>query len=311
VRPSSGTQVVAATSAELSPVVSHDGFREQRRRKRSNTSDDELATHKKVNPQASTLPAKKQAEVAIKNYYAPLRTVEMDAEDVGDSPAPEEEQQQKTTGRPPPIVMTSATNLINLQNSLKGVVKGNYEFRSTRNGTRVVTREMADYCAIRAYFDTQKLNYFTFYAKSEKPIKAVIRHLPIDTPAEDISNGLVELGFDILSVKQMTTTRPSESGRKEINLPLFLITLRRNEKSQTIFKLNGLCHIAIRVEAYKAQNNITQCYNCQKFGHIWANCRQPPRCMWCGGGHLHKECPEAEKETSTPNCCNCSLKEGE
>jgi hypothetical protein len=121
---------------------------------------------------------------------------------------------------------------------------------------------MADYSAIRTYFDTHKLNYFTFYAKSEKPIKTVIRHLPIDTPAEDISNGLVDLGFDIISVKQMTTTRPSDSGRNQINLPLFLITLRRNEKSQTIFKLNGLCHIAIRVEAYKAQNNITYCHNC-------------------------------------------------
>jgi hypothetical protein len=170
---------------------------------------------------------------------------------------------------------------------------------------------MADYSAIRTYFDSHKLNYFTFYAKSEKPIKAVIRHLPIDTPAEDISNGLVDLGFYVISVKQTTTTRSSESGRKQINPPLFLITLMRNEKSQTIFKLNGLCHIAIRVEAYKAQNNITQRYNCQKFGHIGANCRQPPRCTWCGGGHLHKDCPEAEKENSTPNCCNCSLQEGE
>jgi hypothetical protein len=148
VKPSSGTQVVAATSAEPSQEVSRDGFREQRRRKRSNTSDDELVTHKKANPQASTLLAKKQAEVSIKNY-TPLRTMEMDAEDVGDSPAPEEEQQQKKTGRPPPIVLTSATNLINLQNCLEGVVKGNYEFRSTLNGTRVVTREMADYSAIR------------------------------------------------------------------------------------------------------------------------------------------------------------------
>jgi hypothetical protein len=31
----------------------------------------------------------------------------------------------------------------------------------------------------------------------------------------------------------------------------------------------------------------------------------------CGGGHLHKECPETQKENSTPNCCNCKLKEGE
>jgi hypothetical protein len=67
----------------------------------------------------------------------------------------------------------------------------------------------------------------------------------------------------------------------------------------------------IKVEAYRAQSGLTQCFNYQQFGHVWANCRQPPRCLWCGGGRLHKECPEAEKENSTPNCCNCNLQEGE
>jgi hypothetical protein len=28
---------------------------------------------------------------------------------------------------------------------------------------------------------------------------------------------------------------------------------------------------------------------CQKFGHVWASCRQPPRCMWYGEDHLHRE----------------------
>jgi hypothetical protein len=102
-------------------------------------------------------------------------------------------------GRPPPIVLTSATNLISLQRNLKGLVKDNFEFRSTRNGTRVVTREMEDYQSIRKHFDSNHLNYFTFHPKSDKPIKAVIRHLPSDTPAEDISNGLQDLGYSILS----------------------------------------------------------------------------------------------------------------
>jgi hypothetical protein len=73
---------------------------------------------------------------------------------------------------------------------------------------------------------------------------------------------------------------------------LILITLPRTAKSQEIFRLTALCHIAIRVEAYRAQNCLMQCHNCQQFGHVWANCKQPPRCLWCGGGHLHKECPE-------------------
>jgi hypothetical protein len=65
------------------------------------------------------------------------------------------------------------------------------------------------------------------------------------------------------------------------------------------------------MEAYKAQNGLTQRFKCQQFRHVWANCRQPSRFLWCGGDHFHKECPDAEKENSTPNCCNCSLKEGE
>jgi hypothetical protein len=71
------------------------------------------------------------------------------------------------------------------------------------------------------------------------------------------------------------------------------------------------CHTTIRVEAYRAQNGPTQCHNCQQIGHSWANCKQPPRCLWCGDGHLHKEHPEKENAASTPACCNYHLAEGE
>jgi hypothetical protein len=65
---------------------------------------------------------------------------------------------------------------------------------------------MADYSVIREYLSSQNLNYFIFYPKSMKPIKAVIRHLPGNTPAEELYEGLVELDFEIISVKQMSTT---------------------------------------------------------------------------------------------------------
>jgi hypothetical protein len=54
-----------------------------------------------------------------------------------------------------------------------------------------------------------------------------------------------------------------------------------------------------------------QCPKCQKFGHVWANCKQLHCCMWCGGDHLQKECPEKGNTSSTPTCCNCRLAEGE
>jgi hypothetical protein len=53
-----------------------------------------------------------------------------------------------------------------------------------------------------------------------------IQHLPGNTLAEEIYKGLVELGFDIISMKQMSTTRRSQ-GSSSTSLPMFLITLSR------------------------------------------------------------------------------------
>jgi hypothetical protein len=79
-------------------------------------------------------------EDVTRNYFAPLRTAEMETDAV-----PHDEAVPGNTGRPPPVVLTSATNLIHLQKQLKGVLKDNFEFRSTRNGTRIITKTMADF----------------------------------------------------------------------------------------------------------------------------------------------------------------------
>jgi hypothetical protein len=78
------------------------------------------------------------------------------------------------------------------------VVRENFEFRSRRIGTRVITRNVADFQSIKSHFDSQNLSYYSF-PKSEKPIKAVICSLPDNTPEEDISDGLMSLGFDVVS----------------------------------------------------------------------------------------------------------------
>jgi hypothetical protein len=252
-------------------------------------------------------------EVSTKNFFAPLRTAEMEIEQTNVEDSSNEPQQSaaKQVGRPPPIVLTTTTNMLALQKHIREIATGNFEFRNTRSGTKIVTKEMTDFSAIRKYLEQSNLSYFTFFPKSEKPIKAVLRHLPANTPAQNISEGLVYLGFDITSVKQMSTNRRSTSEKSvPQQLHLFLITLPRTEKSKEIFKLATLCHVVIRVEAYRAQSGLTQCHNCQQFGHVWANYKQSPRCLWCGGGRLHKECPEKKNAASTPACCNCQLAEG-
>jgi hypothetical protein len=116
---------------------------------------------------------------------------------------------------------------------------------------------MADFETVKSHFANNNLSYYS-YSKSQNPIKAVIRHFLPNTPGKNISDGLVNLGFDVINVKQMTMTRRSHSeGTATKNLPLLVVTLPRTAKSQEIFNLPSLCHIAIRVEAYNAQTGLT------------------------------------------------------
>jgi hypothetical protein len=141
---------------------------------------------------------------------------ESNAEEAAD-PAP------RKSARPPPIVLTSAANLIQLQKQLEGVARQNFEFRNTRNGTRLVTKDMVDYQAVTSHFNNNHLAYFTFFPKLAKPVKAVLRHLPSNTPEQDISDGLVDLGIDVIGVKQMSSAHRSPDGSKPITLPCYLL----------------------------------------------------------------------------------------
>jgi hypothetical protein len=92
---------------------------------------------------------------------------------------------------------------------------------------------MADYSAMKFYLEKSNPQYFTFSPNSEKPSNAVIRRLPPDTLADDISSSLEDLGFNVINVRRLTTNRGPPNGQTHMEtLPLILVTLIRNAKSQ-------------------------------------------------------------------------------
>jgi hypothetical protein len=134
-------------------------FREQKRRKRipSKEQPRNMTTHIRKDSMVSS-----QGEVPTRNFFAPSRT-EMDVErnpveETTDGPNQSSLQASSSKqGRPPPIVLTSTTNLIQLQRHIKGIATGNFEFHNTRSGTRIVLKEVADFSAIKKYLDRSNL----------------------------------------------------------------------------------------------------------------------------------------------------------
>jgi hypothetical protein len=151
-------------------------------------------------------------------------------------------------GRPPPIFRTSEVNLLSLQKDLKAFVTGEF-YRNTTSDTRITTKSVADYKAVRNHLSQKCVPFFSFYTKGDKPVKAVIRHLPNHTSSEDITVALQELGYEVISVKKMTEKRPSSEGEVTlVSFPLFLITLVRNQKSLYILKISSRSNIIVKVQ---------------------------------------------------------------
>jgi hypothetical protein len=81
--------------------------------------------------------------------------------------------------------------------------------------------------------------------------------------AEDTTVAMQDIDYDVTSVKQITAKRPTPGeGVTHTSLPLFQLTITRNQKASEIFKLATICNIVIKVEVHRSQNGLAQCYNC-------------------------------------------------
>jgi hypothetical protein len=163
-RESAKTTITATSSTEE--------FREQRRRKRKSTDDADKRAKKPTTSTTgvSDTQLRSKPKVPTRNIFAPLKSIEMEDDHGNDEQYSIDGQQQKAPSRQVcralPILLASQANLIQLQRQLQGSLKGNFEFRSTSNGTRVVTKFFS---AIRPKFESNNLPYLTSYPKSQKP----------------------------------------------------------------------------------------------------------------------------------------------
>ncbi|GFU29158.1 uncharacterized protein TNCV_4837491 [Trichonephila clavipes] len=80
--------------------------------------------------------------------------------------------------------------------------------------------------------------------KLDKPIKVVIKGLPIYTKTQEIHSDLEEEGFTVEKVSQLI------SKKHRGPLPFFLITLPRNASNSKIFDIKTLGYLQVRVEGF-------------------------------------------------------------
>ncbi|KAL4085043.1 hypothetical protein QTP88_027881 [Uroleucon formosanum] len=144
----------------------------------------------------------------------------------------------------------------------------------------------------------EKAEFHTYQLKEDKPIRVVIRNLHPTTPLELIKSELEQRLFEVGQVSAVL---------HKVNknpLPLFFVDLEPTSQSNDIFQLTSLLHTKIKVEEPYKLKVISQCTNCQVYGHTKSYCGYPARCVRCGDHHSSSDCPNSRD--APPKCALCS-----
>lgn len=173
------------------------------------------------------------------------------------------------------------------------------QLTDTADGLRVYPVTQADHKLIKTSLDQTETQYFTHDLPEEKSLRVVVRGVLGVISLTELKDELTNLGFNITNISQM---HRSANGTKTW-LPLALIQLPKNGKSNEILQLTHIRQIRCKVETQRHTKQIAQCHRCQRFGHSQTHCKLDPRCVKCSKDHFAYECTKTDSTPAT--CANC------
>lgn len=257
-------------------------------------------------PENSSRPAKRRATSSTRNrdtaagrssnYFAPLQTVVND--DEADDIETDEGAESNQTARPkPPPINVIKSNSQTVLQTLTDAKIEDYIIKRMSIGIKILSSSMETFDKICGKLKESNCEYYTHSIKSELPFKAVLSGLE-SVELDSLKSYLISAGVKCLDIKPIT--RKTKAGL----INLFMVYITRG--SITLRELREKCYVInktiVRWEFHRRlPKAITQCYNCQMFGHGSKHCNIKTFCANCSGPHPTSQC-------NNPNivkCANC------
>jgi len=134
----------------------------------------------------------------------------------------------------------------------------------------------------------------------------ILRDVPWAVPLQEIRTALEHMGIVPLNLERIR-----QNVKVEVNDPFHYENLLRfglDFFGATRFtaypdRWRSTMMSQRNSEAPSQHESVLQCYRCQGFWHIAANCHHMPRCVRCGEGHSVEQCTRPRND---PVCCHCN-----
>jgi hypothetical protein len=240
---------------------------------------------------------------ALTNQFTPLdedpETMQAD-----DAIQPDASATQAHTrhSKPPPFYIYGIKEKFRLIKTLLPTLQAQPAVYHNSDSIVVHFKTWADLEKVKAYCQQQGYDHAMERPRQDRPLKVVIRKLPIDASIVDIKLGFMEKGYPVLGATQMTG-RSKQDGSK-IPYPLFILSLQKVPGIEEIYKESRLHCFKIQIEPLRSIA-VVQCYKCQRIGHSQHLCNARANCVKCALPHQSYLCPKTDKSTP-PKCVNCT-----
>lgn len=205
-----------------------------------------------------------------------------------------------------PIIIKSKDNNNNIivlkQKLIELQLTKNYTIKSLRdNQIQIQTQCKEDKAKVVEFLksNNQTVEYHTFTEKDEKNSMYVLKnHHYLDL------NQMLELlkseNVPAISVSFLNNSKTH---------PSYIVHFEKNSTNlfvlRTQFKV--IEHCIIKWEKFdSSKKKISQCHNCQLYGHTAKNCGHQYRCVKCVEIHEPGKCSRTNKSEGTPKCVNCN-----
>ncbi|GAB0093418.1 hypothetical protein DMENIID0001_085460 [Sergentomyia squamirostris] len=219
---------------------------------------------------------------------------------------------------PPIIIKTKIQNVEEFYKTLSDMCSVEVNFRSNNGARQVLTYQLEDYVKVKEYLKSNNYEYYSYTAKELLQKKLVLRGIDKTISCKTILQDLQKQTKHVVDVKQMTiktqsNTQNDENTTNNVHkgpiqrekIGIYVVYFQRNAPiKQIIQEIHVVYYHKVTWEKYiRKKGYITQCGNCQLFGHASVNCNLKSKCLKCGENHTTITC--AKKPEDKPKCANC------
>lgn len=196
----------------------------------------------------------------------------------------------KFKSKHPPIIVYNATSK-EINNVLHAKIE-NYKFIIKNLAPSKCAVYVSDFDTFKITIDVFKVNDLNFHTKTpkeEKIFSRLLKGIANDYDADDILDEINELKLENVNIVKIIKIDIKQFFKVDKGGTAFLVQVSSDSMISNLTNVDRLANQEVWWETLNKKEG-TQCFNCQRIGHVAKYCNRGFRCVKCPEIHAKGEC---------------------